>query len=287
MGSPLPRLRVHAAATAAVIAVAGGGCAAILGVDFDGQARSGSLDGGGDGGATTDAEGGARDAGPSFCDEETPTPDFCADFDRGDFLRVWSSVFVNPWLTGNGRVTADETEAHSAPRSLRAETPTLFDLSRASAYVGVDLDPLLPYVTLRTWLRIETEQLSGAASVDLVSMTFGELGEVLVRRDAQGTSLVVVDRETSDGGGGVTTARFSAPLVVGRWMDLGLAFENRPGQGQVIAFLGGPVAELPLPASFLRVVENGYRVRVGIVEAAGSMGDFRVHFDDVRVVGNR
>jgi hypothetical protein len=286
----------RAAAPATFVGLLGAsGCTVLLGVDFEGRLADASVDAAGDA-PLEGAPDAALEAEASFCMTVLPKPDFCADFDRGELLAAWApSVFVNPWISGGGAIEADETLWASAPRSMRASSPAIADTTmHVSAYVGADFTELPRYVLFEQEVRIDTELFSGdSGAIDIFSLRLGEVGEIRLRRDEEGTSLVVVEREGGAPGGETTTAaRFSSPLPVGQWTSMIIRLKNYGddgpdggSEGRVTVFLGGTVAKLATPVSFQDVTGHPYRLRVGVLDARGPVGIFRINFDNVRLTG--
>ena len=241
----------------------------------------------GDGRSTVDA---GQDS-PSFCDTVTPTPAFCADFDRAKLEEGWynATMTPDPGVMGGGTITGDTTLSVSKPRSVQFTIPALVTGSdSASAFLVTTLPSVPQYALVQFDLRIDTERIppDGGGAGYIMSLDFGaSIGAVDIVTDALGWRLDVVDRTTVPAT--EKRARFAETPAVGQWVTVSLLLHNYPDDdggpdGTLHAIVNGLGAVLPIPVGF-QTSATLPNLDIGPVIAVGPMEMLQLNVDNVVV----
>jgi len=236
----------------------------------------------------------APDVGPRFCSTVMPTPEFCADFE-GESLKAGfenEGTIPDPGISNGGEITPQLHEPRSGLRAARFALPTLLTQDdEASAFLYALTPIRASKLLVKLSLRIDTEAFvpdAGGIAI-LCSLEFGrDVGRIWISRTSKGMRLSVFDALKS-----VNEVEFSAAFPVGVWKTITILLSKYPvdggagdggagnaGFGAVSVVVDGPVAKLPVPASYQSIVLEP-RLHIGTLLARGPMGPLELSIDDV------
>lgn len=282
------RSRLTAAGSMAVLALSllGGACRAVLDIDADRPILDANADAA-DAAASTNRveDSGTAASALRFCSTVVPRPDFCADFEDDTVATGWlnATASPDPGMMGGGSIAPQTLEPYSGARAAKFSIPPLLtDSNEASAFLFAYLPKGAQKLMVDLAVRIDTEAFvpDGGALAILFSLEFGrDVGRIWILRSGKGMTLAVFDGPRSS-----ETQAFSAPFPVGQWKTIKLLLSNYPrdgAKGEVEVLVDGPVASLPVPASY-QDANIRPQLHVGTGLARGPMGEFRVSVDDVR-----
>jgi hypothetical protein len=239
----------------------------------------------------TDA-GTTPDVGPRFCSTVTPKPEFCADFEGPSLKEGFEneSTVPDPGISNGGAITPQLRDPHGGLRAARFAVPTLLTPDdEAAAFLYAFAPIRAKKLLVKLSLRIDTESFvpdAGGIAI-LCSLEFGrDVGRIWISRTAKGMRLSVFDALKS-----VQEMEFSAPFPAGVWKTITILLSNYPLDagapdgsgadfGEVSVVVDGPVAKLPVPASYQSIVLDP-TLHIGTLLARGPMGALEVSMDDV------
>lgn len=236
----------------------------------------------GDAAQAADAEAVEAEAEARFCDQVTPLPSFCDDFDHGGaVVDRWDNHNRTPDIgaSAGGVIEPELVRFNSGPRAVALSIPPLIDRTVTATAVlqATFRDPAPRDLTVEMELLVETEYFPpGSGVVDFLLLSYDGVPAIGILRRDSGTWVTI---------GKTDAARLSTSIVVGKWTTLTLIVQNKPvdggSDGRVQVLVNQRrAADLPLPAE---VQSAPHETMLVGPASQGPMGAFRIIVDNIRV----
>jgi hypothetical protein len=229
------------------------------------------------------------DTGPSYCETLSPAPQFCADFDEGNFELGWDNDtdagIPDPGEIGGGSMlSADRMVFVSKPASLLVQTNYKLSSTGNLAAIVVKTVPSTSRLTVEFELYVDADQLDVMGSgVTVAGLDYGNDGDIEVFLDSDGLELALYG---PDPDAGATTVQHVTPFPSGMWTTIELIVSTLPTAGQpggwVNVECAGGSATVALPLLIENRVAPTFLVVLGS-SPGGPVGPFRANFDNVRM----